>query len=81
MKLEYQRPSGLLQQLLILEWKWDVIAMDFVSDLPHASSGYDAIWVIVDRLTKIAHFLPLIEFAYNKSCHANIKWLPMKHCL
>ena len=75
-KLEHQRPSGLLQQLLILEWKWDMIAMDFVSGLPHASSGYDAIWVIVDRLTKIAHFLPLIEFAYNNSYHASIEMAP-----
>ena len=59
MKLEHQRPSGLLQQLPIPEWKWDMIAMDFVSSLPRTSSGYDAIWVIVDRLTKTAHFLPI----------------------
>ena len=58
-KLEYQRPSGLLQQLPILEWKRDMIAMDFVSGLPHTSNGYDVIWVIVDRLTKSAHFLPI----------------------
>ena len=65
-----------VQQLSILEWTWDMIAMDFVSSLPRKSSGYDAIWVIVDRLTKIAHFLPLIEFAYNNSCHASIKMAP-----
>ena len=59
MKLEHQRPSGLLQQLPIPEWKWDMIAMDFVSGLPRTLSGYDAIWVIVDILTKIAHFLPI----------------------
>ena len=59
LKLEHQRPSGLLQQLSIPEWKWDMIAMDFVSGLPRTSSGYDAIWVIVDRLTKTAHFLPI----------------------
>ena len=58
-KLEHQRPSGLLQQLPIPEWKWDMIAMDFVSGLPRTSSGYDAIWVIVDKLTKTAHFLPI----------------------
>ena len=58
-KLEYQRPSGLLQQLPIPEWKWDMIAMDFVSGLPYTLSGYDAIWVMVDRLTKISHFLPI----------------------
>ena len=58
-KLEHQRPSGLLQQLPIPEWKWDMIAMDFISGLPRTSSGYDAIWVIVDRLTKTAHVLPI----------------------
>ena len=58
-KLEHQRPSGLLQQLSILEWKWDMIAMDFVSGLPRTSSGYDTIWVVIDRLTKTAHFFPL----------------------
>ena len=58
-KLEYQRPSSMLQQLPILEWKWNRSAMDFVSRLPRTSSGYDAIWVIVDRLTKTAHFLSI----------------------
>ena len=58
-KLEHQRPSGLLQHLPILEWKWDMIAMDFLIGLPHTLSGYDEIWVIVDRWTKIAHFLPI----------------------
>ena len=58
-KLEHQRPLRLLQQLPILEWKWDMIAMDFVSGLPRTSSGYDAIWAIIDRLTKTTHFFPL----------------------
>ena len=57
--MEHQRPSELLQQLPIPEWKWDMIAIDFVNGLPRTSSGYDAIWVIVDRLTKTAHFLPI----------------------
>ena len=51
-KLEHQRPYGLLQQLPILEWKWDSIAMDSISELPRTSSGYNAIWVIVDKLTR-----------------------------
>ncbi|GJR34164.1 putative reverse transcriptase domain-containing protein [Tanacetum coccineum] len=58
-KAEHQRPSGLLQQPEILEWKWEHITMDFVMGLPRTSSGYDSIWVIVDRLTKSAHFLPM----------------------
>ncbi|GJW93306.1 putative reverse transcriptase domain-containing protein [Tanacetum coccineum] len=58
-KAEHQRPSGLLQQPEIPEWKWEHIAMDFVMGLLRTSSGYDSIWVIVDRLTKSAHFVPM----------------------
>ena len=53
MKLEHQRPSGLLQQLPIPEWKWGMIAMDIISELPCTSNDYNAIWMIVDRLTSI----------------------------
>ncbi|GKA79751.1 putative reverse transcriptase domain-containing protein [Tanacetum coccineum] len=60
-KAEHQRPSGLLQQPEIPIWKWEGIAMDFVTKLPRTSSGHDTIWVIVDRLTKSAHFLPMRE--------------------
>ncbi|GKE80540.1 putative reverse transcriptase domain-containing protein [Tanacetum coccineum] len=60
-KVEHQRPSGLLQQPEILKWKWERIAMDFVTKLPRTSSGHDTIWVILDRLTKSAHFLPMCE--------------------
>ncbi|GJU13113.1 putative reverse transcriptase domain-containing protein [Tanacetum coccineum] len=58
-KAEHQKPSGLLQQPEIPEWKWEKITMDFVSGLPRTLSGYDTIWVIVDQLTKSAHFLPM----------------------
>ncbi|GJT89606.1 reverse transcriptase domain-containing protein [Tanacetum coccineum] len=60
-KAEHQRPSGLLQQPEIPEWKWDKIAMDFITKLPRSKSGYDTIWVVVDRLTKSAHFLAIRE--------------------
>ncbi|GJW09254.1 putative reverse transcriptase domain-containing protein [Tanacetum coccineum] len=60
-KAEHQRPSGLLVQLAIPEWKWDNITMDFITKLPKSSHGFDTIWVIVDRLTKFAHFLPIRE--------------------
>ncbi|GJX48429.1 putative reverse transcriptase domain-containing protein [Tanacetum coccineum] len=60
-KAEHQRPSGLLHQLEIPECKWERIAMDFVTKLPRTSSGHDVIWVIVERLTKSAHFLPMCE--------------------
>ncbi|GJV91404.1 putative reverse transcriptase domain-containing protein [Tanacetum coccineum] len=60
-KAEHQKPSGLLVQPEIPEWKWDKITMDFVTKLPKTANGYDTIWVIVDRLTKSAHFLPMRE--------------------
>ncbi|GJW84499.1 putative reverse transcriptase domain-containing protein [Tanacetum coccineum] len=58
-KVEHQKPSGLLQQPKIPVWKWERITMDFMRGLPRTPSGYDTIWVIVDRLTKSAHFLPM----------------------
>nr|GEZ03468.1 retrotransposon protein, putative, Ty3-gypsy subclass [Tanacetum cinerariifolium] len=58
-KAENQKPSGLLQQPEIPVWKWERITMDFVSGLPRTPSGYDTIWVIVDRLTKSTYFLPV----------------------
>ncbi|GJW10156.1 putative reverse transcriptase domain-containing protein [Tanacetum coccineum] len=60
-KAEHQRPSDLLQQPEIPKWKWDKITMDFVTKLPRSKNGHDTIWVIVDRLTKSAHFLAIRE--------------------
>jgi hypothetical protein len=56
---ELQRPAGLLQPLKVPEWKWEEIGMDFIVGLPRTRDGYDSIWVIVDRLTKVAHFIPV----------------------
>nr|GFB26415.1 reverse transcriptase [Tanacetum cinerariifolium] len=58
-KIEHQWASGLLQQLDIPVWKWDEISMDFVTGLPRTQRRHDTIWVVVDRLTKSAHFLPI----------------------
>ena len=58
-KAEHQRPIGLLQPMKIPEWKWEEVGMDFIVGLPRTQRGYDSIWVIVDRLTKVAHFLPV----------------------
>nr|GFC72236.1 retrotransposable element Tf2 [Tanacetum cinerariifolium] len=58
-KIEHQRACGLLQPLDIPVWKWDEISMDFVTGLPRTQRRHDAIWVVVDRLTKSAHFLPI----------------------
>lgn len=58
-KIEHQKPSGLLQPLPVPEWKWEEISMDFINGLPKTPRGNDSIWVIVDRLTKVAHFIPV----------------------
>jgi hypothetical protein len=58
-KAEQQRPAGLLQPLKVPKWKWEEIGMDFIVGLPYIRDGYDSIWVIVDRLTKVAHFIPV----------------------
>nr|GFC92449.1 transposon Ty3-G Gag-Pol polyprotein [Tanacetum cinerariifolium] len=58
-KIEHQRASGLLQPLDIPVWKWDEISMDFVTGLPWTQRRHDVIWVVMDRLTKSAHFLPI----------------------
>src|SRR3954462_1650204 len=55
----HQRPAGLLQPLQIPEWKWDSVGMDFITGLPTSSRGNDSIWLIVDKLSKFAHFLPV----------------------
>ena len=58
-KAEHQKPAGKIQLLPIPVWKWEKITMDFVTGLPRTQSQHDAIWVIVDRLTKSTHFLPI----------------------
>ncbi|KAD3336959.1 hypothetical protein E3N88_32479 [Mikania micrantha] len=60
-KIKYQKPSTLLQQPEIPMWKLEQISMDFITKLPSTTSGFDTIWVIVDRLTKSAHFLAIKE--------------------
>ncbi|MCI20281.1 retrotransposon protein, partial [Trifolium medium] len=58
-KVGHQKPSGLLQPMFIPEWKWNSIVMDFMSGLPRTAKGHDMIWVVVDRLTKSAHFIAI----------------------
>lgn len=58
-KEECKHPSGLLQLILIPEWKWEVISMDFITGLPKTVKQHDSIMVIVDRLTKVTHFIPV----------------------
>ena len=70
-KAEHQKPAGLLQPLPIPEWKWDKLGMDFITGLPRTRLGYDLIWVAVDRLTKVAHFIP-VKTTYTSAKLAKI---------
>jgi hypothetical protein len=70
-KAEHQKPAGLLQPLRVPEWKWDQIGMDFITGLPRTKFGYDSIWVVVDRLTKVAHFIP-VKTTYTSAKLAEI---------
>ncbi|KAA3486557.1 integrase [Gossypium australe] len=66
-KAKHQVPSGLLQPIMIPKWKWDRVTMDFVAGLPLTPSKKDAIWVIIDRLTKLAQFIPVrTDFSLHK---------------
>ncbi|GJX61838.1 putative reverse transcriptase domain-containing protein [Tanacetum coccineum] len=77
---EHQKPSSLLQKPEIPEWKWEKITMDFISGLPRTPSGYDTIWVIIDRLTKSAQFLPMKKTdSMEKLTHQYLKEIVYRH--
>jgi hypothetical protein len=79
-KAKHQKSFGLLQQPEIPEWKWEWITMDFVTKLPRNLTGFDAIWVIVDRLTKPAHFLPIREnYSMDKLTILYVKKIVSRH--
>ena len=84
MKAEHQKPAGKMQLLPIPVWKWEKITMDFVTGLPRTQRRHDAIWVIVDRLTKSAHFLPInVEDSLEKLAQlyvdeiVRLHWVPV----
>jgi hypothetical protein len=58
-KADHLRTAGNLQPLSVPKWKWEGICLDFIMGPPHTSRGHDLIWVVVDRLTKLAHFIPI----------------------
>ena len=70
-KVVHKKSAGLLQPLSIPGWKWEEISMDFIIGLPMTQQGHDSIWVIVDRLTKSAHFIPVniryhvVKYTFN----------------
>src|SRR3954469_16498999 len=60
-KAEHQRTDGTLKPLPIPEWKWEKVSMDFITSFPKSQKGNDAIFVVIDRVSKVAHFLPVCE--------------------
>ena len=79
-KMENQRPLGLLQPLPILEWKRENISMDFVYRLPRRSKNHDAIWVVGDRLTKSTHFIAIrMNYSLNKLAELYINEIVRLH--
>jgi hypothetical protein len=79
-KAEHQRPAGLLHPLKIPGWKWEEIGMDFIVGLPRTPAGYDSIWVIVDRLTKVAHFIPVrTNYTGVKLADLYMTWIVCLH--
>ncbi|WVZ58663.1 hypothetical protein U9M48_008906 [Paspalum notatum var. saurae] len=70
-KVDHLKPGGMLQPLNIPAWKWEDIHMDFVVGLPRTQKGYDSIWVIIDRFTKSAHFLP-VKIVYRANMYAEL---------
>ena len=79
-KTEHKVPSGLLQPIIIPEWKWDRITMDFMVGLPLTGRKHDSVWVVVNRLTKSAHFLPMrTDYSLNKLTDLYIKEIVRLH--
>ncbi|WVZ63832.1 hypothetical protein U9M48_013430 [Paspalum notatum var. saurae] len=70
-KADHLKPAGMLQPLALPTWKWEDIHMDFIVGLPRTQKGYDSIWVIIDRFTKSAHFIP-VKNRYNAQNYAEI---------
>ena len=81
-KAEHQKPYGKLQPLEIPIWKWEHITMDLITKLPKTPRNYDAIWVIVDRLTKSAHFLAIREkFSSEQMADIYVKEVVSRHSM
>ena len=79
-KAEHQKPVRLLQPLEVAEWKWEHVTMNFVTHLPRTPQRHDAVWVIVDRLTKSTHFLVVrMTFALERFCRLYIREIVRLH--
>jgi len=73
-KAKHRHPVGLLQSLPILEWKWEVVTMDFITKLPKENKHHDSIMVVVDKITKVSYFIP-VKLTHKE---ANIVYIYMR---
>ena len=79
-KAKHQVPSGLMQPIKIPEWKWDQIIMDFVVGLPVTGRKHDSVWIVVNGLTKSAHFLPVrTDYSLDKQAKLYIREIVRLH--
>ena len=79
-KAEHQKPAGLRQPLEVAEWKWEHITMDFVTHFPQTPQRHDAVWVVVDRITKSALFLAVrMTFTLERFCKLYIREIVQLH--
>ena len=79
-KADHLKPAGLLQPRSIPGWKWKEISIDFITGVPNSPRGHNSIWVIMDRLTKSAHFIPVnTEFHAGKYAELYISQIMMLH--
>ena len=79
-KVEHQKPAGLLRPLEVAEWKWEHVTMDFLTHLPRTAQRHNAVWVIVDRLMNSAHFLAVrMTFTLEEFCRLYIREIVRLH--
>ena len=79
-KAEHQVPTSLLNPLLIPQWKWDKITMDFVLGFPLTQQKHDSVWVIVNKLTKLTHFIPVrMDYSMDRLAKLYVKEIVRLH--
>jgi hypothetical protein len=79
-KVENKHPVGFLQHFLILEWKWEVTKMDFITKFPRTVKQHDYIMVVVEKITKVSHFIP-VNSVHKEANIADISCMKLLGCM